>query len=56
MPNRTYADLSGELDGLKSFYSSFARRYESIQESLTSEDVDPIIKEAILAGAWNAKG
>jgi len=55
MPNRTYADLSGELDGLKSFYSSFARRYESIQESLTSEDVDPIIKEAILAGAWNAK-
>ena len=56
MPNRTYADLSGELDGLKSFYSSFARRYESIQESLTSEDVNYIIKEAILAGAWNAKG
>ncbi len=56
MPNRTYADLSSEIDILKSYYSSFARRYESIQESLTSDDVEPQLKEAIMAGIWNAKG
>jgi len=50
MPNRTYADLSSEIDILKSYYSSFARRYESIQESLTSDDVEPQLKEAIMAG------
>ena len=54
-PNRTYVDLSGELDSLQGLYSTFARRYEDIATSLTAEDVAPQVKEAIFAGLWNAK-
>lgn len=55
MKNRSFIDLKDEVDALKSLYSSFARRYESITESLTSSEVDPKIKESILAAIWNAK-
>jgi len=49
MPNRTYIDLSNEIDSNAGLYSSFTRKYESIAESLTSADIDPKIKDAIYA-------
>lgn len=55
MPNRTYIDLSREIDSNAGLYSSFSRRYESIKDSLTSEEIDPKIKEAVYAAMWNAK-
>jgi len=50
MPSRIYLDLSNELDTNEGLYKGIAGRYDTIVSSLSSDDVDTKLKEAILAG------
>jgi len=55
MPNRTYLDLSNDIMRYESVWLDIANRYESVQETISSPDIDPILKEAVFYAMWNAK-
>jgi len=57
MPRRTvYQSFDREIDAVKGFHADLDVLYESIKDSLTSEKVDPLIREAVWSSLWNAKG
>jgi len=48
MPRRTvYQSFDREIDAVKGFHADLDVLYESIKDSLTSEKVDPLIREAV---------
>jgi len=55
VPNRTYIDLKNDTTKYEGEWVSIANRYEKIQETLNSPDVDPIIREAIFYSLYNFK-
>lgn len=57
MPRRTvYETFDREIDAVRGFHADLDVLYESIKDSLTSEKVDPLIREAVWSSLWNAKG
>ena len=55
MSNRSYIDLKNDINKMESLWQDVANRYDSIPTSLTSSEINPVLKEAIIFSIYNAK-